>query len=174
MSSQLAPTTPRVLGFFDEARTRRLATAGRGVLRYGLVFLLLMWGAFKFFAFEAEAIRALVGNSPFMRWLYPALGVRGASALIGLVEVTAALFIALRVWKPRLSALGSLMAAGTFLCTLSFLFTAPGAFSPDSPFGGFLMKDLILLGAALTTAAEALTAAQQRAQGQPQIGRAAA
>jgi reactive chlorine resistance protein C len=43
--------------------------------------------------------------------------------------------------------------------TLSFLITTPGALSPTSPLGGFLLKDVILLGAALYTAAEALEAA---------------
>ena len=41
-------------GVFDTKRTRRLAAVGRGVLRYGLVGLLLLWGSFKFAAFEAE------------------------------------------------------------------------------------------------------------------------
>jgi uncharacterized membrane protein YkgB len=155
-------STRRFLGFFDEARTRRLGTAGRGVLRYGLVALLLMWGGFKFFAFEAEGIRVLVSHSPLLSWLYPVFGVRGASALIGVVEVIAAILIALRAWKPRLSALGSLIASLTFLTTLSFLVTTPGIMSPENPFGGFLMKDVILLGAALATAAEAISAAAQR------------
>ena len=47
-----------------------------------------------------------------------------------------------------------------FLVTLSFLFTTPGVLDPQNPAGGFLIKDLILLGAALYTAGEALHAAQ--------------
>ena len=146
-------------GILDPERTRGLGRLGDGILRYGLVALLLLWGGFKFAAFEAEAIRPLVENSPLMSWLYPLLGVRGTSALIGVVELVAALLICTRRWTPRLSAVGSLLAAGTFLVTLSFLFTTPGVLAPTSPFGGFLMKDLILLGAALSTAAEALQAA---------------
>ena len=61
-----------VLTLFDTNRTRRLATAGRGVLRYGLVALLLLWGGFKFSDFEAEGIRPLVEHSPLLSWLYPA------------------------------------------------------------------------------------------------------
>lgn len=136
-----------------------LARAARFVLRGGLVALLGMWGAFKFTAFEAEAIRPLVEHSPFLSWLYPVLDIRGTSNLIGVVELTAALLIAQRRWSPRLSAVGSLIAAGTFLVTLSFLVTTPGVFAPDNPIGGFLMKDVLLLGAALFTAAEALDAA---------------
>jgi uncharacterized membrane protein YkgB len=152
------------LAVFDAARTRRLAAIGQAVLRYGLVALLLVWGSFKFAAFEAEAIRPLVENSPFLSWLYPLLGIRATSSLIGVIEVAAALLICLRRWRPDLSAIGSLVAAGTFLVTLSFLVTTPGVLSPSSPFGGFLMKDIMLLGAALHTAAEALGAAMQRRQ----------
>ncbi len=53
-----------------------------------------------------------------------------------------------------------MLASGTFLVTLSFLVTTPGVLQPTNPFGGFLMKDVILLGAALYTAAEALEAAE--------------
>jgi uncharacterized membrane protein YkgB len=139
-----------------------LARAARFVLRGGLVALLAMWGAFKFTALEAEAIRPLVEHSPFLSWLYPVLGIRGASDLIGVVELTAVVLIALRRWSPRLSAVGSLIAVGTFLVTLSFLVTTPGVLAPDNPIGGFLMKDVLLLGAALFTAAEALDAAAMK------------
>jgi uncharacterized membrane protein YkgB len=139
-----------------------LARAARLVLRGGLIALLTMWGAFKFTAFEAQAIRPLVEHSPFLSWLYPVLGIRGTSGLIGVVELTAALLIATRRWAPRLSAIGSLIAVGTFLVTLSFLVTTPGVLAPDNPIGGFLMKDVLLLGAALFTAAEALDAAVTR------------
>jgi uncharacterized membrane protein YkgB len=54
---------------------------------------------------------------------------------------------------------GGVLASGTFVVTLSFLITTPGALSPTSPLGGFLLKDVILLGAALYPAAEALEAA---------------
>jgi uncharacterized membrane protein YkgB len=149
-----------VLRVFDSHRTQLLARSGRAVLRYGLVGLLLLWGGFKFTAFEAEGIRPLIEHSPLLHWLYPVFGVRGASALIGVVELTAGLLMCTLRWRPELSALGSLIAAGTFLITLSFLITTPGVLEPTNPFGGFLLKDILLLGAALCTAAEALDAAR--------------
>src|SRR5262245_17959099 len=118
-----------VLGWFDRARTERLAAIGRGVLRYGLVALLFVWGGFKFTEMEAEAIRLLVGNHPLMSWMVPVLGIRGASSLIGVIELAAAALIGLRPLRPRLSAIGSLVAAGIILVTLSFLFSMPGAFA---------------------------------------------
>ena len=130
---------------------RWLQPAGVIVLRYGLVALLGSFGAMKFLAWEAEAIIPLVENHPLMAWLYPVFGVRGTSALIGVVEIVAAVAIAARPWLPRVSLYGSLLAAATFVMTLSFLITTP------SPPTGFLLKDIMLLGAALYCAGEALT-----------------
>ena len=160
---QSAESFRPILGLFGPSSRRVLARIAQALLRGGLIVLLLMWGAFKFTAFEAEGIRPLIENSPLLSWMYPVFGVRGASEVIGVVEISAALLMATRPWAPRLSTVGSLIAAGTFLVTLSFLVTTPGALAPDSPFGGFLMKDILLLGAALFTAAEALGRAGARA-----------
>jgi reactive chlorine resistance protein C len=156
-------TISKSASFSSEDRSVQLIdAAGLGVLRYGLVFLLLMYGGFKFFAFEAEAIQPLVANSPFLAWLYPVFGLRGTSALIGVFEVAAGLLIAARPWFPRASGYASLAASGMFVVTLSFLFTTPTALNPLSPANGFLLKDILLLGAALSTSAEALRASRLR------------
>jgi uncharacterized membrane protein YkgB len=137
----------------------RLDTVGRAVLRYGLVALLLLFGAMKFTALEAEGIRPLVEQSPLLAWLYRLLGARMGSSMIGIIELSSALLICTRRWQPKLAAVGSLLAVGTFVVTLSFLFTTPGIMAPENPFGGFIMKDVILLGAALWSSGEALRAA---------------
>ena len=146
----------------EDRRVQLLATAGLCVLRYGLVFFLLTYGVFKFFAFEAEGIRPLVVNSPILAWIFPILGVRGTSNLLGVFEVTTGLLIALRRWFPHASAYGSLAASGIFAITLSFLFTTPGALSPLSPVNGFLLKDIMMFGAALVTCGEALRGESSR------------
>lgn len=133
-------------------------SAGIGILRYGLVGLLLLWGSFKFFSFEAMAIQPLVEHSPFFSWLLPILGLRGTSDIIGVVEITTGLLIATRHWLPRVSAYGSLAATVMFAITLSFLVTTPGVFSTGSPLSGFLLKDIMFLGGALVTAGEAFIA----------------
>jgi len=158
----LAGTTDTTRRAPDVHRLELLGHAGLAVLRYGLVFLLLLWGLAKFTQGEAEAIRPLVSNSPFLRWLYVAFGVRGASDLLGVFEVTAGVLIAARRWFPTVSGYASVASAGMFLVTLSFLVTTPDVFAPTSPWGGFLMKDIMFLGAALLTGAEAL---QVRATG---------
>lgn len=130
--------------------------AGVRIMRYGLVFLLLMWGAAKFTAFEAETIVPLVDHSPLLAWLHVALGTRLTSAVFGVFEMSAGLLIGTRKWLPRVSGYASLAAASMFVITLSFLVTTPGVLEATNFWGSFLMKDIEFLGAALFTFAEAL------------------
>jgi reactive chlorine resistance protein C len=143
-------------------QSHRIGALGVGISRYAIVAFLLLFGAMKFTDAEAQAIRPMVEHHPLMSFLPTLIGVHGTSALIGVVELTAGVLIALRRFRPQLSAIGSLLAAGIFLITTSFMFTTPGAFAPDSYLGGFLMKDLILMAASLYAAAEALHAVEIR------------
>jgi uncharacterized membrane protein YkgB len=139
-------------------RAETISKIGLGIQRYGLVLFLGLWGLAKFTPGEATAIQPLVAHSPFLSWLYPAFGLRGASAIFGVFEVATAILIGTRRWFPRASAYGSFASAGMFLITLSFLVTTPDVFAPSSPWGGFLMKDLLFFGAAVFTGGEALGA----------------
>jgi uncharacterized membrane protein YkgB len=141
---------------------KSIRNIGIWLLRYGLVVLLLVIGGSKFFQFEAEAIRPLVSNSPLLAWLYGVLSVRTTAALFGAFEVVVGILVALRPWAPRLSGYASLAASGMFVTTLSFLLTTPGALAPTHPANQFLLKDLVLLGAALFTGAEALSVGKSR------------
>src|SRR5512143_553289 len=142
------------------ARIARIEDVGTGVLRYGIVFLLVVIGAAKYFAFEAEAIKPLVESSPFLSWMLGAFGVQGTSSIIGTLEIATSLAIASRPFVPTVSAIGSAAGVVIFLTTLSFLFSTPGALSLKHPAGGFLLKDIVLLGACIATAAEALKTAR--------------
>ena len=137
----------------NDVLARRLQGIGHGVLRYGLVLILLMIGALKWTPEEAEAIRPWISDSPFLSWIYSVFSVQGGSQLIGAFEIAAALLIAARRWSPTAAAIGSAMAVPMFLVTLSFLITTPNQ-SPDAQ--GFLLKDVFLLGAALWSTGEAL------------------
>lgn len=135
---------------------RIIDRTARIVLRSSVVLLLIIWGAAKFTKPEAEAIRPLIEHSPFLGWMYAVLSVGAASALIGVMELTFAALMIVPRWLPRLSLYGSIGAVITFLTTLSFLVTTPGLFASNSLMAGFLMKDSVLLGAALFTASDAL------------------
>lgn len=132
----------------------RLRTTGAFILRYSLVFFLLFFGALKWTSGEANAIQPLVSHSPFLSWLYPAVGVQTGSEVIGVIELVIGGLISLRRWAPFASTIGSIAASGMFLITLSFLFTTPNV-GESLP---FLLKDLTLLGAAIWTAGEGLDA----------------
>ena len=146
-----------------------LQNVGANVIRYGLVIILVFVGALKFTAYEAEGIQGLVANSPLMSWAYSLFSVRTFASLLGIVEITFGVLIATRPFAPKLSAIGSLGSIFMFLVTLSFLLTTPGVWQPGYGFpfpspmpGQFLAKDLLLLGAAIWTAGEALRAAGWR------------
>jgi len=138
-----------------------METVGIHVSRYGLVITLLLIGVLKFTGGEAQGIEPLVANSPLMFWLYRILSLQGVSNLIGVIEIVVALLIALRAVSARLSFIGSIGGIITFVLTVSFLLSTPGAmqFSHGFPLlgdaGQFLIKDLVLLGASIWTAAEA-------------------
>lgn len=132
----------------------RLEHIGAGLIRWSLVFLLVFFGALKWTAFEAEAIRPLIVNSPFLWWVDRLFGQQGASEFIGIVELVTAALIALRTWSPRLAFVGGLLGMGMFVTTLSFLVTTPDVGAEAA----FLLKDVTLLGVATWIAGEAWVA----------------
>ena len=136
-------------------------------LRYGIVLILVWIGLMKFTTYESEGIRPFVENSPPFAWTYSVFGVQGMSNILGVVEIAIAILIAMRPWAPKVSALGSLAAAGMFLSTISFLVTTPQAWLPETGLlaisvpGQFLLKDVVLLGSSLWSLREALKASQR-------------
>jgi reactive chlorine resistance protein C len=142
-------------------RARPFQLLGAAILRYGLVLFLVLFGLAKFTDAEAQTIHPWVANSPFLWWLYAVTTLQGASNVIGLLELTLGALLAVRPWWPRVSVVGSLGATLAFLITLSFLVTTPNL-SPE--WQGFLMKDLILVGAAVWTAGDALHEVERRRQ----------
>ena len=150
----------------SRAERSRIQMLGEWFIRYGLVVVLLWIGAMKFTAYEAAGIKGLVETSPLMSWMYRFLSLQATSSLLGVSEIMTALLIAIRPFAPRLSAVGSILAVFTFLTTLTFLFSLPGwentlgGFPALSGSGGFLLKDLVLLGAALFTLGDSISAAR--------------
>ena len=146
----------------DRGAGSAMRAAGELVLRYGLALVIGWIGLMKFTEYEARGIEPLVANSPLMSWMYGFLSVREFSAALGVVEVSIAILIGLRHWWPKAAAVGSGAAVLMFLTTLSFLFTTPGWEPSLGGFpalsghpGQFLLKDVILLGAALWSCGEA-------------------
>ena len=141
---------------------------GLQLTRYGLVLVLAWIGGMKFTHYEAYGIKGFVENSPLMSFFYHIFSVRSFSTGLGVLEIVIALMIAARPWFAKVSALGSLLAAGMFLTTLSFLITTPGVFEASeggfpalSIPGQFLVKDFVLVGASVLSLGEALKSIQR-------------
>jgi reactive chlorine resistance protein C len=138
-------------------------TIGMAAVRYGLALNLLVIGRLKFEEFEVENIRPLINGSPLFSRLAAALGERKLARIIGTTEIVIGAMIAAKPVSPRLSALGSAACVGMFATTLSFLATTPEAWEERrmdprlSPAGQFLVKDVVLLGASLLTAGDAIS-----------------
>lgn len=128
---------------------------GMTALRWAVVLIFFWFGGMKFAAYEAEGVAGIASDYWAFGWLYPMVGVQGASNVIGIIEITAGLLIALGQWRGIASLIGGLMGMCTFAITLSFMLTAPGVWQEGYGFpalgstGQFLIKDLVLLAACL-------------------------
>ena len=89
------------------------------------------------------------------------------------VIVILGVMIALHPWLPRISALGSFLVVGMSLTTLSFLITTPECWVPSlggpehgfpllSGAGRLVVKDAIMLGAAMVTMADSAKSALRK------------
>ena len=146
----------------DPAFVRKIRRAGRAFAFAGVLLPLVMIGALKFTQIEVEALKPLISSTPWLAWLYLVFGEVGTTRLLGTVELmTAALLIA-SFWRPWAGILGGLIAASTFLVTVSTMFAFPiweagsGGFPWLNFVGTFLIKDVALLGISLVILAEGL------------------
>jgi reactive chlorine resistance protein C len=151
-----------------------LQRTGTLLLRYGLALIFLWFGFLKFTAFEADGIAPLITHSPLLSWALDAFGKQGISNIIGVIEIAVGVLILTRARSARLSGIGSLGAAITFVITLTFLLSTPGVWQEGYGFpflsgmvGQFLIKDLVLLAASIWTAGEAFMAAHAASQTTP-------
>jgi uncharacterized membrane protein YkgB len=143
---------------------RRFHLAGHLVARYGAAALLLWTGAMTFIPRESERVEQLLAFSAIMCWDYEVMSACQFSAVLGVVEIVIGLLIALRPMWPMVSAIGSLLAAGMILTALALFFLAHtsepslGGFAAIAAPGQFVLRDVVLLGASLSSAGEALVA----------------
>src|ERR1700752_1762398 len=94
------------------------------ILRWVMVVIFVAFGIQKFTPQSAQGIVLYISNSPFVSCL-SVFGVRGEAYMLGIVELSIAALLVAGSFNPILSAIGSLMAAGTFAITWSFFFTTP-------------------------------------------------
>jgi reactive chlorine resistance protein C len=151
-------TVPAPAGDRLNALARR---TGELLLRYGLVLVFLGGAVRHLTGLGEETLFTLVANHPLLSATVLGLGRHDLAVVVGVVELVLAVLIALRPVSPRACALGSALAVGLFALNLTFLATTPGVWlraPAPSDLGESLLKDAVLLGAALWSLAEAVTA----------------
>lgn len=141
---------------------KKLSGIGYCVAVCGVALLLIWIGLFKFTPTEAKAIRPLMDTSPFLGWMYHLLSQQAVSNLIGVFEIITGLLLLTSFKISKAGLVGGIMAASTFMVTLSFLFTTPGIngtidgiWMPDQ----FILKDLVAFGVSLTVVGKSATGA---------------
>ena len=136
--------------------------AGRGIALTGVVLPLLLIGHSKFAAFEVEALKPLIGGTPWLAWMYAVFGPVGTARLMGVVEIATAVLLLASPWLPRAGVVGGIIGAVIFSVTVSLLLvlpiweTGPGGLPALNGMGQFLLKDIALLGVSLIVLGESL------------------
>lgn len=195
---EIPPTEAGIEALY--AKAARLNRLGMGLLRGGLVLVLVWIGSLKFAHYEADSIVPLVANSPLMSFFYhhpapeyqrymnkegelnPAHrawhqsnGTYPFAYGLGLLIVSIGVLIALHPVLPQFAAAGSFLLILMACTTLSFLVTTPEAWVPAlgdlahgfpylSGVGRLVVKDAIMLGAAVVTLADSAEAYLRKAR----------
>lgn len=112
------------------------------VLRLSVIIIFALFGTYKWFAFEANALYHLLPGT-WLGALYPIFGIQGLSYALGVVENITLLALIIGFYGPAVGVVGDLMVVGTGVVTLSLL---PQLGHIDS----FIIKDVLLISVGLT------------------------
>ena len=124
------------------------------LIRAAMVIVFLFFGYQKWFEYEAQVLIPYISNGPFIFWLYPVFGIRGASWFLGVSEWLFGTLLFLGFWNKQVGILGALGSCATFISTVTILPFMPNGWAASA--GGFpamvgnvpfLMKDVVLLAA---------------------------
>ncbi|MHC5022490.1 MAG: hypothetical protein ACYTGG_01075 [Planctomycetota bacterium] len=137
-------------------------STGRIVTRYGLVLVLLLIGAMQFTQGQRMELMRLIATSPPLAWSLEAFTPRQLAGCIGSLQLVAAVLIAMRPLSGLMSCIGSILAALICVGSLArfasdgvWITTPSGAPALSMVPGQLILRDIVILGAALWTAGEA-------------------
>src|ERR1700739_524216 len=123
------------------------------LIRASMVLIFLAFGYQKWFAYEAQVLIPYISNGPLIFWMYPVLGIRGASWFLGASEWLFAVLVFWGFWNKKAGILGALGCCFSMIGTVSIIPFMPDGWDAAAGFPAmkgnlaFLMKDVIILAA---------------------------
>jgi uncharacterized membrane protein YkgB len=105
------------------------------LLRASMVIIFFFFGYQKWFAYEVDRLIPFISNGPLIFWLYPALGMRGATLFLGISEWALGTLLFFGFWNRTLGILGALGSTATFVGTVTIIPFMPEGW--DGAAGGF-------------------------------------
>jgi uncharacterized membrane protein YkgB len=124
--------------------------------RASMVIIFLFFGYQKWFEYEAQALIPYISHGPLIFWMYPVLGLKGATWFLGVAEWLFGALLFAGFWNKKLGILGALGAVFSFISTFTIIPFFPngwaasaGGFPAMTENTAFLMKDLVLLAVSI-------------------------
>jgi uncharacterized membrane protein YkgB len=96
------------------------------LVRASMVLIFLMFGYQKWFEYEAKTLIPFISNGPWIFWMYPVFGIRGATWSLGSSEWLFGALTFAGFWNKKAGALGALGGIASFVSTI----TMPGGYRP--------------------------------------------
>jgi uncharacterized membrane protein YkgB len=125
------------------------------LLRASMVIIFAFFGYTKWHQYAAQLMIPFISHSPFLFWLYPAFGLRGATRFLGMSEWPICALLYAGFWDKRFGILGALGSTVTFATTVTIIPFMPNGWDPAAGFPAmagevpFLMKDIVLLAVSI-------------------------
>ena len=127
---------------------------GYHAVRASMVIMFLFFGYQKWFPYEAKVLIPYISNGPFISWMYPVLGVTGATYFLGASEWLFGALLLVGFWNKTAGIIGAIGSCGSFISTVTILPFMPGVWAASAGgfpamtgTGAFLMKDVVLFAA---------------------------
>jgi uncharacterized membrane protein YkgB len=96
------------------------------LVRGSMVLIFLLFGYQKWFEYEAQGLVPFISNGPLIWWMYPVLGLHGATWFLGVSEWLTAALLIWGYWNPRAGVVGAVLSIGTFVSTVTIIPFMPG------------------------------------------------
>jgi len=126
------------------------------LLRASMVVIYLFFGYTKWFEYAAKLMVPFITHGPFIFWLEPAFGFRGASRFLGSSEWLTCVLLFSGFWNKKIGLFGAIASTLVFGSTITIIPFLPGGWAASA--GGFpamagdvpfLMKDIVLLAVSI-------------------------